>query len=570
MRGSNKMTVFQFDAGDNKIVEIDAPDAKTALDTFEQSRVSSGKAAVEGVLSGASLGFRDELSGAAAASDLPSWAPSLVRMIHGGALAGGEALAGKDGEALQRYRDTRDADRAAQAAAQEQHPYIYGGFQAAGSVLPGLATAGVVGPGASLVGTIGRGAVANAATGAVQGAGEAQTIGDIPREAGIGGAIGGVLGAAVPAVVGAARRVITPTANIPPLRQAAANTLRGEGVDLTPGQLSGSRNMRYFESEHGSRTAGGMAEQQTRDFTSAALRRAGIAADNSRPEVVDQAFTRIGGVFDNMARQSEIRVSRPLVQDLAQAEHDYNSLTPPSQRAPAVQNIITDIAHALNNTGRLSGEAYQSLRTRLNEFARRAGNHDLQEAFRGIQGALDNEVERNLPQHLQDAWATARRQYRNMLVIEKAATAAGPAAAEGVLTPQMLRAALVAQSRRSYARGTGDFNDLVRAGNMVMDKLPDSGTASRLKAQGVSTAILGGAGALLGGHLGDNTVGGATAGGVVGAVLPATAARIALSNLGRRWLANQRLPGQTGALTSALSAVPRATAIDQYKRRQQD
>ena len=45
----------------------------------------------------------------------------------------------------------------------------------------------------------------------------------------------------------------------------------------------------------------------------------------------------------------------------------------------------------------------------------------------------------------------------------------------------MLRAALVAQNRRSYARGTGDFNDLVRAGNQVLDKLPESGTAARLK-----------------------------------------------------------------------------------------
>ena len=31
---------------------------------------------------------------------------------------------------------------------EEQHPYIYGGTQAAGAVLPELATAGVVGPGA--------------------------------------------------------------------------------------------------------------------------------------------------------------------------------------------------------------------------------------------------------------------------------------------------------------------------------------------------------------------------------------------------------------------------------------
>ena len=106
------MPVFQFDIG-NKIVEIDAPDAKTATDTFDQTRVSGGKAAVEGALSGASLGFRDELAGVSAASDLPRYTPGIARMIHGGAKLAAEAL-GAPGEATQRYTETRDADRAAQ------------------------------------------------------------------------------------------------------------------------------------------------------------------------------------------------------------------------------------------------------------------------------------------------------------------------------------------------------------------------------------------------------------------------------------------------------------------------
>jgi len=563
------MPVFEFDAGDNKIVEIDAPDAEKAIDAFKQSRVSQGTAAKEGYLAGASLGFRDEIKGASVASGLPDWMGGF-RAPVGAAKLAIEGMT-EPGEATRIYGEERDKARLLQEQAQEQNPWTYGGTQAAGGVATSLIPAGAVGTGASIIGNVGRGAAVGAGVGAVQGAGDAPTMADVPKEVATGGVIGGVLGAAIPAVTGAVRRLVTPTSNIAPERQTAANLLRNEGVDLTPGQLSGSRRMRYFESEQGGNVAPEFVAQQQRDFTRAALRRAGIDADNARPEVLDAAFRRIGGQFDTIAANSQVRIDRPLIRDLMNTAVEYQNLTAPSQRVPAVQNIINDIANGLNaNGGMLTGEVYQSLRTRINELARGATNGDLKQAFRGIQGALDDAVERNLPQHLRGDWATARRQYRNMLVIEKAATAAGAEAADGVLSPQLLRGALVQQHRRSYGRGTGDFAELVRAGNAMMAKLPDSGTASRLKAQGVSAALTGGAGAILGSSAtgGDtgSSVGGATAGAAIGALAPAAAARIALSNLGRRWLAYQALPGpgRTGAATSAILREP---AMQEYRER---
>jgi hypothetical protein len=410
--------------------------------------------------------------------------------------------------------------------------------------------------------------------GAAQGAGDAATLGDIPKEAAIGGGIGSVIGGVIPALTGGVRRLFTPTANIAPGRTAAAQTLRDEGIELTPGQLTGRRNRLYFESEHGGAAAPEFIEQQQRNFTRASLRRAGIDADNARPEVLDAAFTRIGGQFDRIAANSEVRLDRPLVNDLLRTTAEYQNLTPVSQRVPAVNAMINDIVNGLNNNGgMLTGEVYQSLRTRLNELARRASNADLKEAFRGIQGALDDAVERNLPQHLRGDWATARNQYRNMLVIEKAATAAGAEAGDGIISPQIMRGALVQQSRRSYARGTGDFSELVRAANVMMPKLPESGTAARLKSQGVTAGITGGAGAIIGGSAsgGDagTSFGSASLGGAIGALAHPTWARVTLSNLGRRWLANQQLPGP-GRIGATGAAILREPAMQEYRERSRE
>lgn len=573
------MPVFQFDDGGGKIVEIDAPDQAQALDAFESTRVSGGKAAYEGTLSGASLGFRNEIKGASVASGLPDYlggfrAPVGAAKLAFEHLTAPTAPPGEEpqaGPVWQKYQEARDAARGVQETAKEQHPYLYGGGEAVGTVATSMLPAGAVGAGASLASNVARGALVGAGTGAVQGAGEAKTIADIPREGATGGVIGGVLGAAVPAVVGGVRRAISPLSSLAPERQAAANVLAREGVELTPGQLSGGRRMRYFESEQGGNLAPEFVAQQERNFTRAALRRAGIDADNARPEVIDAAFTRIGGGFDQMAASSVVRVDRPLINDLMKSVVDYQTLTPPSMRVPAVQNIVGNIADALNaNQGVLSGEVYQSLRTRINELARGASNANLKDAFRGLQSALDGAVERNLPQHMQDAWRTLRSQYRNMLVIEKAATAAGPNAAEGVLSPQLLRGALVQQNRRSYGRGTGDFAELVRAGNLMMAKLPETGTASRLKAHGVSAAITGAAGGLIGGGAaggeGGNTFGGTVAGGAIGALAPAAAARVVLSNLGRRWLSTPRLPGPAGPQIT-ITAPARQQATEEYKAR---
>jgi hypothetical protein len=328
------------------------------------------------------------------------------------------------------------------------------------------------------------------------------------------------------------------------VRQQAVETLRAEGVPLTAGQQTGSKKLQYLEAELGGGRAENFTENQLEDFTAAALRRAGSTERRATPEVLDQTYTRIGDVFEDIGQRNAIQADPQFAADLDQAWTDYASVTAESDRIPAVENFIQDIGRAVqNNNGVLDGQTYTRVRSRLGQLARGATVPERREALYGIQRALDDAMERSMSQADVDAFRTARNEYRNFIVLEQAATGAGEKAALGLISPAQLRSATVTkQGRRNYATGEGDFADLARSGVATMSALPQSGTAPRLAAQAMTSlpSVLGG---LIGTGVspGWGTVGGA----VLGAAAPSAVGRALLSNPGRAYLTNRLLAGNT-------------------------
>ena len=278
--------------------------------------------------------------------------------------------------------------------------------------------------------------------------------------------------------------------------------------------------------------------RQGEQFTSAALRRAGETADRATPDVIDRAFTRIGDQFETIGRRNNVRADIPMANGMARVENEYNSLVGPNMRAPVIDNALNDIWNNIaTNGGHLTGEQYNAMTSRLARLARGSVNDpQLREALHGVRNALDDAFERTLTQsgNLRDLGALriARREYRNMLVLEKAATGAGSATAEGLISPSQLRNATVGQNRRAYARGQGDFADLARSGEAILKPLPNSGTAPR---QWMQHAL-----SVLGGVLGGTVAG--IPGAVGGLAAPGVAGRILTSRPVQSYLGNRALP----------------------------
>jgi hypothetical protein len=344
-----------------------------------------------------------------------------------------------------------------------------------GEFIPGAAATGFTG-GGSLAGNVARYAVApGAATFAAE-----KYLPESDYKPWL------VAGAGVGASLANPARVVTPL-EATPAKQAAVAALEREGVtSLTAGQRTGNKSLQYLESaaSHAPGAGGGatrIEHEGQRQFTEAALRRAGTAGE-ATPEVLAANQQRLGQAFQDLSARNTLVPDNQFINDLTDAVSRYRNV-PDSQQRQIVQGYINDIVPHVN-AGGMPGTQYQPMRSMLSADAKSVANSDpyLSRALAGIRNALDSAMMRSISPEDQTLWQQARREYGAQKVIEKAASRAGEATAEGQITPANLRNTVAAENRGGYARGEGPFNELARSGVSVMSPLPNSGTAQRANA----------------------------------------------------------------------------------------
>lgn len=340
-----------------------------------------------------------------------------------------------------------------------------------------------------------------------------------------------------PVAVTAAQRLVTPV-GVSAERAAAADILRSEGVRPTAGQITGSKGLRYRESELGGARAAEIGEATGEQFTRAALSRAGINAERATPEVMREGLRNLGDRFDDLATRTTVQFDNTLQNDLLADVVSYQQNA--TAVAPIVENTANRIAEiAAQNGGVIPGRNYQTLRSDIGKASARASDNSVKFALRDLQESLDDAVSRAMPSDILPAWQEVRNQYRNFLTLERAATGAGEEAALGIISPARLRNATVTtQGRRNYVTGQGDFDELARSGQALLTPLPQSGTAPRLDARtlgGLGGATGAGAGILAGGPEA------AVIGALLGTMAPAVAGRALMSGPVQAYLANQLL-----------------------------
>ena len=422
-----------------------------------------------------------------------------------------------------------EADQEFQAL-KEANPITATAGNIAGSIA-GLAPLGATAVGGRLLGmtgNIGSRMLYGAGSGAAISGADTLTRGGSLEDAKNAALTGGAFGLAFPAAGAVFRKAVSPMAKTATDR--AADLLKREGVELTAGQATGRKGLRAIEGKIGGGAASDLVERQGRQFTAAALKRAGIDADVASPEVIDNAFTNIGSQFDGLISRNAIRPDPLLARDIRSTWRQFEGSTGPSTRPPVIERIINDI-YGAGTAGPISGAWYKSQRTALGKLTK-SSNPELAEAARGLMHALDRAMERTLSRAGSPdlgAWREARRLYKNMLVIEDASTRV----ADGVITPQALRAAAINQNRSAFARGRNEFTKLANAGVAKMTPLP-AGSSSIMP---VGASLGASIGAGLGG------IPGAVIGGITGATVPWAAGRGMLSRAGRAYLGNRVAAG---------------------------
>lgn len=406
-----------------------------------------------------------------------------------------------------------------------------------------------------------------------------------------------------PSLANGAKRIVTPLP-VSSERMSLVNALKGEGVDLTAGQVTGNTGLKYAESLLGDSLfsggkAGDVMDAQKGQYTAAALRRVGTDSTSATPLVLADTKATIGQQFNDLTARNSLQIDDGLKSSLDGIASNYQDSVLPSQQSPMVKNTLRDIygeaqpnatdavpatpatrtpvlgpdgqtvrydttpavdgtpANAGDFTGEMAGTRYQDIRSRLSKQADAVALSDPQtsQALKGIKTSLDDAMTRSISPEDASAWADARSKWANWKVIEKAATGAGSETALGSISPSQLRNAIVAQNRGAYATGNGDFANLARAGEAILKPLPNSGTAQRE----AITALSGGTGAALGSLFGG--AGGGASGALAGAIAPAVLGRALMSKPTQAYLANQLMNSPSTATPLLVKASMLANAL---------
>ncbi len=171
----------------------------------------------------------------------------------------------------------------------------------------------------------------------------------------VGGALAGGM---APYVAG---RAITPIPSNPQ-RERLVQVLNDEGVNsLTAGQRTGNKTLQYLESASSTAPGGGggatrVQEEGQRQFTQAAMRRAGAGAE-ATPEALAANNQRLGNAFEDLSARNNLVPDNQMINDITAAVTRYRRV-PESQQARMLQGYIDDIVPHIN-AGTMPGVEYR-------------------------------------------------------------------------------------------------------------------------------------------------------------------------------------------------------------------
>jgi hypothetical protein len=465
-------------------------------------------------------------------NSLPIVGPSILK-----AGAGINALMNGDSYANERSLQTSQmAEYAAQHPIASTAAQIAGGVVGSGAAVAAAPAAFGINAGASLGANALAGAATNAGVSAADMAARGGSLGDVGKSAAIGGALGGVapvLGAGVNAL---ARGLSGGTMAADDA--ALALTARDKyGIPLTVDQLSAAPGKGFVRSASDrlpfSGAGSDIAETQSA-FNRAVSQTIGEDAEKITPQVMNAAKTRIGAMYDQVAKNTVINVDQQFQQDLHEVLNNATQVLPKSEAEPLLRQAQNIVEKVDRTTKTIPGDTYQAL-TRtgapLDQLAE-SGNPNVAYYANGLKKVLDDALARSASPADQTALQTADRQWAAMRTIQPI-VAKSPA---GDVSPALLAGRVNAATGNGMAFGYGgDLGELARIGQRFLKEPPSSGTAERAAALGALGSVVGGGNALLTGSL----AGAAHGLGFVPAALAMN-----------RWAVNPALRSQT--LTNAL------------------
>lgn len=280
--------------------------------------------------------------------------------------------------------------------------------------------------------------------------------------------------------------------------------LRQEGIDVLVGQAT--RNPEIIKRESSAESYFNFVEKQKMNFSKAVVRKAGIndvdAPDGYvDPSVLAKYMDDVGNTMNQIGARNFLGGSGKALQALKTLPTEARQIVKTyaegvTGKLPPVLTKTIDTLDKWAKGTQVPGNLYQETRSALQTMARGKSRTDPEMAgvLRKLSGIMDDAMDVSISQRTSGAdaslWRAARTQYGNLALLQEAVTSPEVMRAGGLITPQALRAAIVAnKSKKALALGLSDFATLSRAGMALLGRTANP--ASQVGALGSLQRMIG-------------------------------------------------------------------------------
>ena len=395
-----------------------------------------------------------------------------------------------------RYKSVRDDLRASNAEFARQNPKTAMGLEMLGGIATPAAGVGAL-RGASTAVKMGAGALQGGAFGALYGAGNANEMEDVGRDALTQGGIGALTGGAFSGI----------GSLIAPKLQKGAKTLMNKNIKLTPGQAFGG-GIDQLEQRVGSvmpginKARGRAVGQWNKSIIDDVISPLGGKATGLGDDLVSNVKVGqkvLSNAYDDILPNINMKSDPILQKSFKKAVNDEVLGTEARKK---LGKEMTKIKGFLKGN-KVSGQSIKDIQTHLGQRIQAysgATNADDMAIRNALENSLDSimdTVKRQNPNYA-DQLTKVNKAYAKFIRIETAASKLNGA---DKFTPKQFQTAVRQTDRsarkRAVAAGDALMQDVGEQGKILGDKIPDSGTAGNLIAN-TALPLLGAGGAAAG------------------------------------------------------------------------
>jgi hypothetical protein len=261
--------------------------------------------------------------------------------------------------------------------------------------------------------------------------------------------------------------------------------LRDAGVPIDVAQATGSQFLNRTKAALSDNpfTAGKEAEfiaMQQSAYNKAIAKTMGEDANAITPDVIQNAKSRLGEIYDDLYNKYGSKISGQIYKDLDAIRAESQMVLPATEQ-PIIKNIVDDIINkASANRSALTGEQYQAQKRILDRLI--AQNSNISPYATEIKETLLAGLKKSIkdPNDIALLQQT-NKQYGNMKKIEDVVLKD----TQGNVSSALLSNSLATKAKRNalYAEDK-ELANLARAGKDILEqKLPNSGTMARMLSQ---------------------------------------------------------------------------------------